>query len=205
MNGQNIKKRAENIWYYHKWKLGTALCIAVLGFCLANDLRERQDSDYTVFMITSRPYGADSRGLLETFLADYGEDTDGDGRVAVAIRSVVIEDGASGGGTGFSYEDRVQLMKWVTEIKESSSVLYILDENTREVVEEYYGDFFSEVTGFSQCGAFASCDVLEEEAKSGLYMAARSFETMEGMDIEEYGQSMKLMENLKDNRISDGT
>ena len=56
MNGQNIKKRAENIWYYHKWKLGTALCIAVLGFCLANDLRERQDSDYTALPAAGRVF-----------------------------------------------------------------------------------------------------------------------------------------------------
>ena len=89
------KKKWSNFWYYHKWHVVLVVVAAALcAYAVHDAFRPRPD--YEVGMITSSAYPQEAVELLESGIAKYGEDLNGDGRVLVQINTYpIVPDDAS--------------------------------------------------------------------------------------------------------------
>lgn len=84
-----VKSKLENFWYYHKYHL-LAFLLAVLALIIAiRSCAARKDYDVNVLLIThSTSVSAIQTDKVGSFIAGFAPDADGNGSVAVQVKSI---------------------------------------------------------------------------------------------------------------------
>lgn len=79
------KEKTANWWHYNKWKVLGAILLILLAIWIIHDVAFRTEPDYRVAYVGRSDLPIDTAEALETALAAYGEDVNGDGQVLVEL------------------------------------------------------------------------------------------------------------------------
>lgn len=92
------KEKRANWWLYHKrWVALGLVVIAVAGWMIY-DMVSAVEPDYVIGMVMPYTLPDNLRTKLETGIAAYGEDLNGDGKVVVQVQAFTIATGIGGSG-----------------------------------------------------------------------------------------------------------
>ena len=88
LTAQEQKKRSRANWWYYNWGIVAAAAMVVVGVAyVAHGLLTTVDPDYTVAVVTAEALPDEAVQHLQTALADYAEDVNGDGAVVVQVNN----------------------------------------------------------------------------------------------------------------------
>lgn len=81
------EEKRRNWWDYHKWHVVIAIVCLIFAADLIGDVvrNARNEPDYRIAYVGSADLPADTARALETALAQYGEDLNGNGKVQVEV------------------------------------------------------------------------------------------------------------------------
>ncbi|MEG1549008.1 MAG: hypothetical protein RR415_09600 [Ruthenibacterium sp.] len=79
------KERRENWWFYHKWTLLISLAAVAIVAWLSYDIITNVQPDYQIGFLDERMLPAGVTETLETNLAQFFDDRNGDGKIAVSV------------------------------------------------------------------------------------------------------------------------
>ena len=113
----------ENFWYHYKWTVlgGGFVLIAVLVMMI--QLFTRDNPDYRVLLLTEKAYVSGDLEVLQSTLAQYGKDLDGDGKVEVHVQNCML-----GEQVKQQYNSNIQLFQ--AHLMAGDVVLFAWDEKT---------------------------------------------------------------------------
>lgn len=119
-------ERFQNWLYYNKiWLIVGAIFLWVAGSMLWNILGIGQiKPDYRVAYVGSRRLPEETVAVLENALASFGEDVNGDGRVAVTLTQHITADRESMDNMTYSYAAEITVLADVTA---GESVFFLLE------------------------------------------------------------------------------
>lgn len=117
------EQKLRNWWHYHKWHLVLgAVLLGILADVLGSALGIGQiRPDYQAAYIGSAALPAETAAALETALAAYGQDCNGDGRVVVRLNQYTANDQ----NTEYTYASQVTLMG---DLEACDSYFFILED-----------------------------------------------------------------------------
>lgn len=120
------KERLQNWLYYHKWWLiAGAVVLWVAGSMLWNVLGiGKVKPDYRFAYVGSRRLTDETVAVLENALASFGEDVNGDGKVAVSLTQHITADSANMDNMMYGYAAEITVLADVTE---GESVFFLLE------------------------------------------------------------------------------
>ena len=85
---QEQKKRSRANWWYYNWGIVAVAALVIVGVVyVAHGLLTTVDPDYTVAVVTADALPDEAVQRLQTALADYAEDANGDGAVIVQVNN----------------------------------------------------------------------------------------------------------------------
>lgn len=84
------KSWLENFWYHHKIGIIIAIVTLIALIVIIVHTVTRVHPDYTALLVTENALMPEEVTYLENVLADYGEDTNGDGKVVVNINNLFL-------------------------------------------------------------------------------------------------------------------
>mgnify|MGYP000005925244 FL=1 len=88
LTAQEQKKRSRANWWYYNWGIVTVAAMVIVGVAyVAHGLLTTVDPDYTVAVVTAEALPDEAVQRLQTTLADYAEDANGDGAVVVQVNN----------------------------------------------------------------------------------------------------------------------
>ena len=88
LTAQEQKKRSRANWWYYNWGIVAVAAMVVVGVTyVAHGLLTTVDPDYTVAVVTAEALPDEAVQHLQTALADYAEDANGDGAVVVQVNN----------------------------------------------------------------------------------------------------------------------
>ena len=88
LTAQEQKKRSRANWWYYNWGIMTVAAMVIVGVAyVAHGLLTTVDPDYTVAVVTAEALPDEAVQRLQTALADYAEDANGDGTVVVQVNN----------------------------------------------------------------------------------------------------------------------
>ena len=88
LTAQEQKKRSRANWWYYNWGIVTVAAMVIVGVAyVAHGLLTTVDPDYTVAVVTAEALPDEAVQRLQTALADYAEDANGDGTVVVQVNN----------------------------------------------------------------------------------------------------------------------
>ena len=88
LTAQEQKKRSRANWWYYNWGIVTVAAMVIVGVAyVAHGLLTTVDPDYTVAVVTAEALPDEAVQRLQTALADYAEDANGDGAVIVQVNN----------------------------------------------------------------------------------------------------------------------
>ena len=171
-----MKSKLENFWYYHKYHLLAAL-LALLALIVAvKSCSAKKKYDVSVLLLThSTKVTAIQTDSVGSFIAGFAEDVDGNGEVAVQVKSISY--GYSAKEANSAVSARLALLA------AGNDLLLVLDSQDYAELKE--GGFIADLSPFGGSG-----DKLEAGA-IGLYAA------VPGLDDDDYGYVLCL--RTKDN------
>ncbi len=80
LTAQEQKKRSRANWWYYNWGIVAVAAMVIVGVAyVAHGLLTTVDPDYTVAVVTAEALPDEAVQRLQTALADYAEDANGDG------------------------------------------------------------------------------------------------------------------------------
>ncbi len=82
---KTFKEKWDNYWYHYKWLTLGCVAGAVVLVILVVQMLTVDRPDYTLMLVTNKAYMPQQIQALEQWVAQYGEDVDGDGEVEVEI------------------------------------------------------------------------------------------------------------------------
>ena len=89
------KEKRQNFWYHYKWATLAAVCTAVLLTVMLLQTFTQKKPDYTLLLITEKPYSDEALRFLEQSLAADGKDVNGDGTVRVEVVNCYLDAGGT--------------------------------------------------------------------------------------------------------------
>ena len=96
LTAQEQKKRSRANWWYYNWGIVAVAAMVVVGVAyVAHGLLTTVDPDYTVAVVTAEALPDEAVQHLQTALADYAEDANGDGAVVVQVNNYTWSANAS--------------------------------------------------------------------------------------------------------------
>ena len=96
LTAQEQKKRSRANWWYYNWGIVAVAAMVVVGVAyVAHGLLTTVDPDYTVAVVTAEALPDEAVQHLQTALADYAEDANGDGAVIVQVNNYTWSANAS--------------------------------------------------------------------------------------------------------------
>ncbi len=96
LTAQEQKKRSRANWWYYNWGIVAVAAMVVVGVAyVAHGLLTTVDPDYTVAVVTAEALPDEAVQHLQTALADYAEDVNGDGAVVVQVNNYTWSANAS--------------------------------------------------------------------------------------------------------------
>lgn len=133
------KDKAKNWWYYNKRILLFSVLAAALVISWIVSVVTNVEPDYTVGMITSFSLPSEVRDELESYLAPYCDDRNGDGKVKVMVNNYVFGDTSS--------TQDYQLMqaaytRFAGDASMGSCMIYIHDEDGVKAMGDVLEGFF---------------------------------------------------------------
>lgn len=121
------KEKFQNWLYYHKLGIiAAAVILWVIGSMLWNVLGIGQvKPDYRVAYVGSQKLTDDTVAALESALASFGEDLNGDGTVAVALTQHISGSDSSADNMMYGYAAEVTVL---ADISEGESTFFLLED-----------------------------------------------------------------------------
>ena len=147
------KGKWENYWYHYKWHTIGALAALVVVTVLVVQMLNRDEPDYRFALVTEGAMFSSSIDALQTELAKYGKDLDGDGKVEVLVENLYI---------GEDQMAAAMSQKLVVYLAAGDVMGYIFEPKAYEsripALEENGGHFFDqmalEVPGMNEAGTY---------------------------------------------------
>ena len=132
---QEQKKRSRaNWWYYHWGIVAVAAVLVVSVIYVAHGLLTTVDPDYTVALVTAEALPDEAVQNLQTALAAYGQDVNGDGMVIVQVNNYTWSANASLTDMNGQMAGATQMN---TDLANHESKIWILEDP--EGFEKAYG------------------------------------------------------------------
>lgn len=95
---QTPRSKWENFWFYHKWKVVTALVVAVFAVVLITQFSSKVEPDYFLIIVTKQQLPINTIEEIRGDIASCGEDVNGDGKIEVRIQNTFFEGGMTPNG-----------------------------------------------------------------------------------------------------------
>lgn len=184
----------ENWFYYNKlWVLAGLVILWVIGSMLWNVLGIGQTApDYTFSYVGRLELTEDCVAALETAVAQFGEDLNGDGKVAVKLNQHVVTDNSYTDNVTYSYGAEITVL---ADITEGESHFFLLEDPVDfqlsfQVLANLDGSIPAEddFEALNKVFRWADCPVLTS-LKLGTYEESY-------LDITETGEIQDLLKNL---------
>lgn len=120
------RERRSNWWHYHKWHVALAAVLLLIMLDVGKSVLGlgAVHPDYQVAYVGGAYLPDETAAALEQALAAYGEDINGDGRVAVQLNRYLV-DAVGDEGAAYASANRVKLM---ADLERSDSAFFILEE-----------------------------------------------------------------------------
>ena len=135
LTAQEQKKRSRANWWYYNWGIVAVAAMVIVGVVyVAHGLLTTVDPDYTVAVVTADALPDEAVQRLQTALADYAEDANGDGAVVVQVNNYTWSANASLTDMNGQMAGATQLN---TDLANGESKIWILDDP--EGFEQAYG------------------------------------------------------------------
>ena len=135
LTAQEQKKRSRANWWYYNWGIVAVAAMVIVGVAyVAHGLLTTVDPDYTVAVVTAEALPDEAVQRLQTALADYAEDANGDGAVVVQVNNYTWSADAALTDMNGQMAGATQLN---TDLANGESKIWILDDP--EGFEQAYG------------------------------------------------------------------
>ena len=135
LTAQEQKKRSRANWWYYNWGIVAVAAMVIVGVAyVAHGLLTTVDPDYTVAVVTAEALPDEAVQRLQTALADYAEDANGDGAVVVQVNNYTWSADAALTDMNGQMAGATQMN---TDLANGESRLWILDDP--EGFEQAYG------------------------------------------------------------------
>ena len=135
LTAQEQKKRSRANWWYYNWGIVTVAAMVIVGVAyVAHGLLTTVDPDYTVAVVTAEALPDEAVQRLQTALADYAEDANGDGAVVVQVNNYTWSADAALTDMNGQMAGATQMN---TDLANGESKIWILDDP--EGFEQAYG------------------------------------------------------------------
>ena len=126
LTAQEQKKRSRANWWYYNWGIVAVAAMVVVGVAyVAHGLLTTVDPDYTVAVVTAEALPGEAVQNLQTALADYAEDVNGDGAVLVQVNNYTWSANASLTDMNGQMAGATQMN---TDLSSGESKLWILED-----------------------------------------------------------------------------
>lgn len=207
---EEFKKKAENFWYYYKWRILVPLFILVFfAFAIINQVLTHVNYDYKIMLVTNDfvpdtfgAGGVNELDNLKSALKLYGRDLNGDGKVNIEILFVSSKQNSVDNFIGA----RTKLM---TAVQLGEVMLFISDQvmydelcklGVPEPVETPEG----EAKGFNWKDSELRRTAGLERYPDDLYFTVRviseNIKNVKGIE-EKQEQALELLNNIMNNLI----
>ena len=134
-NEKEQRRRDRANWWYYHWGVVAVAAVLVLGVVyVAHGLATTVDADETVALVTAESVPDEAVHALETALADYAEDKNGDGIVVVTVNNYTWSADASLTEMNSQMAGATQMN---TDLANAESKLWIMQDP--EGFEDAYG------------------------------------------------------------------
>ena len=135
LTAQEQKKRSRANWWYYNWGIVAVAAMVIVGVAyVAHGLLTTVDPDYTVAVVTAEALPDEAVQRLQTALADYAEDANGDGAVVVQVNNYTWS--ADAALTDMN-EQMAGATQMNTDLANGESKIWILEDP--EGFEQAYG------------------------------------------------------------------
>ena len=135
LTAQEQKKRSRANWWYYNWGIMAVAAMVIVGVAyVAHGLLTTADPDYTVAVVTAEALPDEAVQRLQTALADYAEDANGDGAVIVQVNNYTWSADAALTDMNGQMAGATQMN---TDLANGESKIWILDDP--EGFEQAYG------------------------------------------------------------------
>ena len=126
LTAQEQKKRSRANWWYYNWGIVAVAAMVIVGVAyVAHGLLTTVDPDYTVAVVTAEALPDEAVQRLQTVLADYAEDANGDGAVVVQVNNYTWSADAALTDMNGQMAGATQLN---TDLANGESKIWILDD-----------------------------------------------------------------------------
>ena len=121
-----MKKKLSNFWYYYKWYILFALLVlwAALNFLL--QFQSNVEPDASVSFVTMQEIPEEVQASLHSMLAKMAADTNGDGKVEVAVNVYAYDGEGSDGTNPDAYA--AAAVHLASEVKMQLTSFFVTDE-----------------------------------------------------------------------------
>lgn len=135
LTAQEQKKRSRANWWYYNWGIVAVAAMVIVGVAyVAHGLLTTVDPDYTVAVVTAEALPDEAVQRLQTALADYAEDANGDGAVIVQVNNYTWSADAALTDMNGQMAGATQMN---TDLSSGESKIWILEDP--EGFEQAYG------------------------------------------------------------------
>jgi len=142
------KSKWENFWFYHKWHIVIIATACLLVGWFVHDMVAKVNPDYQIGLITEASYPNDVIEGMQTEIAKYGKDLNGDGKVVVQINSYIFsKENTSSTATATSSKENASsttvptsavtmdpqvneanVVRFMADISNTSSAIFLTDD-----------------------------------------------------------------------------
>ena len=118
------KDKLSNFWYHYKWPVIIGGIVLVFLAILIGQMVTRDDPDYNLVLATEKYVDQASADRLAEELQAYGRDLDGDGKVEVAVETLV-----TGDATQMGMANKTKLM---AHLSSGDVMFFVFDKASEE-------------------------------------------------------------------------
>ena len=178
-----------------KWVILLIGCV-ILCALVIQDARTKNNADYTFVIATSDKFYDETYRKLEEFFQKFGIDQNGDGKVEVALDRLSIRTDIKTEEVANSYEDGIQLLKMMTEIKVLERNVYILDTKILKLLENYNEKFFEKRISMLEIAEKNKEADFDKSILNDYWICFRSRDTFDKLNEIAYKKDEKYIQNL---------
>lgn len=193
------KEKWDNFWFQYKWYVVAIVAVAAVLAVLITQCATRTQYDLEVVYFTYTAALDEQTGEIADYLADYAEDTNGDGEINVQVVNVSFSD--KSGDTQYKYTMLTKLQSMIAG--DENAILYITDSESYKYLEQLSESGLFDGEPLKLGDGFYSATETEKLGKlpEGLQISCRRisdtmFEGKKGA-AEAYKNAVKLIEELK--------
>lgn len=121
------KSKWDNFWFYHKWHVIIAVIVVAIAVAFIHDMVSKVNPDYQIALMTQKAYPAEITDALQTEIAKYGKDLNGDGKVVVQINNYVIAQGSDTNKVDAN-QQMASVTRLTADISSGQSMIFLCDD-----------------------------------------------------------------------------